>query len=108
MDDPRRKSRETSALSLKSPPSLSIESPSLLTSATKDASRPDQARNQSGSERDEGDNSNAFAVALDPVVAPAEDSALFYSGEMVQAFGHLCRSPWFDPRYPETITSRSF
>jgi hypothetical protein len=91
-----RNSSEAAALSFKSPSSLSMESPSLHTSpqsfqqpapnvdqvAPADGN-PDQAVPPIGSEQDEGENSNAFAVALDPVTAPAEDSTLFYSGKML-------------------------
>ena len=104
-----QESPNAAALSLKSPQSLSVENSSLYTSPqnfrqpltgsdqmNQADSRPDQTNTRSGSELDEGDNSNAFAVALDPVMAPAEDSALFYSGKIILSFSNL--RPLFLPK----------
>ncbi|KAK5700337.1 hypothetical protein LTR17_023012 [Elasticomyces elasticus] len=49
----------------------------------------DQATPRGGQERDEGENSYAFALALDPVIAPAEHATLFYTGDKSSALGFL-------------------
>jgi hypothetical protein len=75
MAAPIQSSPDAAELGLKSPHSLSMENSSLHTSP--------QSFHQplTNADQDEGDNSNAFAVALDPGMAPAEDAALFYKGK---------------------------
>ena len=84
-------------MSLKSPPSLPTESSRLHSSPKSFDQRrlstermvlgdgtADQATTRGALERDEGENSHAFALALDPVIAPAEEATLFYSGTMLR------------------------
>lgn len=81
----------------KSPPSLPTESSRLHSSPKSVDQRrlstermvlgdgtADQAIARDASGRDEGENSRAFALALDPVISPAEDATLFYSGTMLR------------------------
>ena len=99
MAAPIQSSPDAAELGLKSPHSLSMENSSLHTSpqsfhqpltnadqAIQAHGESLQAVTRSGSDQDEGDNSNAFAVALDPGMAPAEDAALFYKGKTLLEF----------------------
>lgn len=95
-------SPDTAALSPKGPHSLSMQRSEFRTSSqsfhspSANADRvlqsdgePEQADTRISLERDEGDNCNAFAVALDPGVAPTEDSTLFYSGKLLVSLQRL-------------------
>ena len=100
--DAQSTSPNTAIPSLKSPPFHTTESSGFDTSSqslrpVSNAERvleaddmPERASTGIDSERDEGDNSHAFAVALDLDIAPAADSSLFYSGQYITG---IRRSP---------------